>query len=157
MAEKREPVNGHFSAKANAVGYINAAAEGKGSDERVGSLSGVAAKAEPRFSSDIYSGTVGGQWEPTPLGGSTGAHETLYIFELKGRKDLDMGKKIGLPLFDETIPIVRTYTWNANKELSGPGVEEIRANNTMTAPWPTGNALLYRNGEFVSSITMPYT
>jgi hypothetical protein len=27
----------------------------------------------------------------------------------------------------------------------------------MTSPWPAGNALLYRNGEFVSAISMPYT
>lgn len=89
--------------------------------------------------------------------GSTGQLETLYIFELEGRKDLEMDKKIGLPLFEKTAPIVRTYTWDAYNELNGPAVEEIRANNTMKLPWPAGNALLYRNGEFVSSISMPYT
>lgn len=89
--------------------------------------------------------------------GSTGQLETLYIFELEGRKDLEMDKKIGLPLFEETAQIVRTYTWDAYNDLNGPAVEEIRANNTMKLPWPAGNALLYRNGEFVSSISMPYT
>ena len=89
--------------------------------------------------------------------GSTGQLETLYIFELEGRKDLEMEKKIGLPLFENTAPIVRTYTWDAYNDLNGPAVEEIRANNTMKLPWPAGNALLYRNGEFVSSISMPYT
>ena len=89
--------------------------------------------------------------------GSTGQLETLYIFELEGRKDLEMGKKIGLPLFEKTAPIVRTYTWDAYNDLNGPAIEEIRANNTMKLPWPAGNALLYRDGEFVSSISMPYT
>jgi len=27
----------------------------------------------------------------------------------------------------------------------------------VTSPWPTGNALLYRNDEYVSTIEMPYT
>lgn len=89
--------------------------------------------------------------------GSTGQLETLYIFELEGRKDLEMDKKIGLPLFERTAPIVRTYTWDAYNDLNGPAMEEIRANNTMKLPWPAGNALLYRDGEFVSSISMPYT
>jgi hypothetical protein len=89
--------------------------------------------------------------------GSTGQLETLYIFELEGRKDLEMGKKIGLLLFEKTAPIVRTYTWDAYNDLNGPAIEEIRANNTMKLPWPAGNALLYRDGEFVSSISMPYT
>lgn len=89
--------------------------------------------------------------------GSTGQLETLYIFELEGRKDLEMDKKIGLPLFEKTAPIVRTYTWDAYNDLTGPAMEEIRANNTMKLPWPAGNALLYRDGEFVSSISMPYT
>lgn len=89
--------------------------------------------------------------------GSTGQLETLYIFELEGRKDLEMGKKIGLPLFEKDVSIVRTYTWDAYSDMNGPAVEEIRANNTMKLPWPAGSALLYRNGEFVSSISMPYT
>ena len=89
--------------------------------------------------------------------GGTGQLETLYIFELEGRKDLEMDKRIGLPLFEESAPIVRTYTWDAYNDLNGPAMEEIRANNTMKLPWPAGNALLYRNGEFVSSISMHYT
>lgn len=89
--------------------------------------------------------------------GSTGQLETLYIFELEGRKDLEMDKKIGLPLFEKNASIVRTYTWDAYNDLNGPAMEEIRANNTMKLPWPAGNALLYRDGEFVSSISMPYT
>jgi len=36
-------------------------------------------------------------------------------------------------------------------------VEEIRANNTMKNPWPSGTALLYRNDDYVSTIDMPYT
>jgi len=36
-------------------------------------------------------------------------------------------------------------------------MEEIRANNTLTSPWPAGEALLYRNGEYISAIDMPYT
>jgi hypothetical protein len=97
---------------------------------------------------------------PSPFitdAGSTGELETLYIFELEGRKDLEMDKKIGLPLFNETAPIQRIYTWDAYADQSGPAIEEIRANNTLSAPWPAGKALLYRDGEFVSSITMPYT
>jgi hypothetical protein len=89
--------------------------------------------------------------------GSTGELETLYIFKLEGRKDLEMNKKIGLPLFEETANIVRIYTWDADVDQSGPASEEIRANNTMIAPWPAGKALLYKDGEFVSAITMPYT
>ena len=89
--------------------------------------------------------------------GSTGELETMYIFELEGRKDLEMDKKIGMPLFEKMAPIIRTYTWDAYNDLLGPAVEEIRANNTMKLPWPAGNAMLYRNGEFVSSISMPYT
>lgn len=89
--------------------------------------------------------------------GSTGELETMYIFELEGRKDLEMNKKIGLPLFERTVPFVRIYTWDAYNDLKGPAVEDIRANNTMKLPWPAGYALLYRNGEFVSSISMSYT
>ncbi len=89
--------------------------------------------------------------------GSTGELETLYIFELEGRKDLEMNKKIGLPLFEEAAPVVRIYTWDAYVDQSGPASEEIRANNTMAAPWPAGKALLYKDGEFVSAISMPYT
>lgn len=88
---------------------------------------------------------------------SSGELETLYIFELEGRKDLVMDKEIGFPLFEEMAPLVRVYTWDAYNQEEGPVKEEIRANNTLTSPWPTGNALLYRNDEYVSTIDMPYT
>ncbi len=91
---------------------------------------------------------------PAPASGEL---ETLYIFELEGRKDLVMDKEIGFPLFEENAPLVRIYTWDAYSQEEGPAKEEIRANNTMTSPWPTGNALLYRNDEYVSTIEMPYT
>ncbi|MDQ1260826.1 MAG: hypothetical protein QG575_7 [Euryarchaeota archaeon] len=88
---------------------------------------------------------------------ATGELETLYIFELEGRKDLVMDKEIGFPLFEEESPLVRIYTWDAYNQEEGPAREEIRANNTLTSPWPTGKAMLYRNDEYVSTIEMPYT
>ena len=88
---------------------------------------------------------------------ATGELETLYIFELDGRKDLVMDKEIGFPLFQEESPLVRIYTWDASSQTEGPVKEEIRANNTLTNPWPTGKAMLYRNDEYVSTIEMPYT
>ncbi len=88
---------------------------------------------------------------------ATGELETLYIFELDGRKDLVMDKEIGFPLFEEESPLVRIYTWDAYDQADGPAKEEIRANNTLTSPWPTGKAMLYRNDEYVSTIEMPYT
>ncbi len=87
---------------------------------------------------------------------STGELETLYVFELEGRQDLTMDKEIGFPLFQEEAPLVRIYTWDASQE-DGPAAEEIRANNTMQNPWPMGTALLYRNDEYVSTITILYT
>lgn len=94
---------------------------------------------------------------PAPMAPSTGELETLYIFELEGRNDLEMDKEIGLPLFEESAPLVRMFTWDAYNKEEGPAVEEIRANNTMQTPWPSGDAMLYRNDEYVSTITMPYT
>ena len=91
---------------------------------------------------------------PAPVSGEL---ETLYIFELEGRKDLVMDKEIGFPLFEEEAPLVRIYTWDASSQTEGPAVEEIRANNTLTSPWPSGKALLYRDDEYVSTIQMPYT
>jgi hypothetical protein len=88
---------------------------------------------------------------------ASGELETLYIFELDGRKDLVMDKEIGFPLFEEESPLVRIYTWDASSQAEGPVKEEIRANNTLTSPWPSGKALLYRNDEYVSTIEMPYT
>jgi hypothetical protein len=91
---------------------------------------------------------------PAPVSGEL---ETLYIFELEGRKDLVMDKEIGFPLFQEESPLRRIYTWDASYQEEGPAVEEIRANNTLPSPWPSGKALLYRNDEYVSTIEMPYT
>ena len=88
---------------------------------------------------------------------ATGELETLYIFELEGRKDLAMDKEIGFPLFEKESPLVRVYTWDASWQLEGPADEEIRVNNTLESPWPEGKAMLYRNGEYVSTIQMPYT
>lgn len=88
---------------------------------------------------------------------SIGELETLYIFELEGRKDLLMNKQIGLPLFREDAPLVRVYTWDAYNQQEGPAEEEIRVNNTLVSPWPMGKAMLYRDGEYVSTIEMPYT
>jgi hypothetical protein len=88
---------------------------------------------------------------------STGELETLYIFELEGRKDLLMKKEIGLPLFQEDAPLERVYTWDAYNQEEGPVEEEIRVNNTLTGPWPSGSALLYRDDEYVATINMPYT
>lgn len=87
----------------------------------------------------------------------TGELETLYIFELEGRKDLAMDKEIGFPLFEKESPLVRVYTWDASWQPEGPADEEIRVNNTLASPWPEGKAMLYRNGEYVSTIQMPYT
>lgn len=92
-----------------------------------------------------------------PASQVSGELETLYIFELQGRKDLLKDKEIGLPLFEERVPMVRIYTWDAYLWEEGPAREEIRANNTMRNPWPSGQALLYRDDEYVSTITMPYT
>lgn len=91
---------------------------------------------------------------PAPASGEL---ETFYIFELDGRKDLVMDKEIGFPLFEEEAPLVRVYTWDAYSQEEGPAKEEIRANNTLINPWPTGKAMLYRNDEYVSTIEMPYT
>ncbi|VVB68991.1 Uncharacterised protein [uncultured archaeon] len=94
---------------------------------------------------------------PAPAAAPSGELETLYIFELEGRQDLALDKEIGFPLFQEDVPLVRIYTWDAYLQEEGPVVEEIRANNTMQNPWPSGRALLYRNDEYVSTIDMPYT
>lgn len=95
---------------------------------------------------------------PAALRASTNSQlETLFIFELQGRKDLEMNKEIGLPLFEGLVPLERTYVWDASIYDEGPTTEEIRANNTMHLPWPTGQAQLYRNGDYVSTIEIPYT
>jgi hypothetical protein len=88
---------------------------------------------------------------------SSGELETMYIFELEDRSDLVMDKVIGFPLFEEESPLVRMYTWDAYNDQQGPVIEEIRANNTLSCPWPSGTAMLYRDDEYVSTIEMPYT
>jgi hypothetical protein len=88
---------------------------------------------------------------------ATGELETLYIYELAGRKDLEMNKEVGFPFFEETAPIMRSYVWNANLRNEGPVAEVIKANNTMDDPWPAGSALLYRNDEYVSMVEIPFT
>jgi hypothetical protein len=88
---------------------------------------------------------------------ATGELETLYIYELSGRKDLEMDKEVGFPLFEETAPIMRSYLWDAYYQNEGPVTEVVKANNTMKDPWPAGSALLYKNGEYVSEVEIPYT
>jgi len=88
---------------------------------------------------------------------ATGELETLYIYELEGRKDLEMDTVVGLPLFEETAPLDRVYTWNAYFWSEGPVTETIKANNSMEDPWPSGNALLYKRGEYVTRLDVPYT
>lgn len=88
---------------------------------------------------------------------ATGELETLYIYELDGRKDLEMDKEVGFPLFEEAAPITRSYLWDAYYQNQGPVTEVVRANNTMKDPWPPGSALLYKNGEYVSEVKIPFT
>jgi hypothetical protein len=114
-----------------------------------------AAQIQQRYAEAAPADALGAA--PAPAAAASGELETLYIFELEGRKDLAMDKEIGFPLFQEDAPLVRIYTWDAYNQEDGPAVEEIRANNTMSNPWPSGRALLYRNDEYVSTIDMPYT
>ncbi|HOO53192.1 MAG TPA: DUF4139 domain-containing protein [Methanothrix sp.] len=88
---------------------------------------------------------------------ATGELETLYIYELDGRKDLEMDKQVGFPLFEETAPIMRSYVWDAYYQNEGPVTEVVKANNTMKDPWPVGSALLYKNDEYVSEVEIPFT
>lgn len=90
-------------------------------------------------------------------GSTTGELETLYIYVLEGRNDLDMDSIVGLPFFEEVGPLERIYTWDAAYQSDGPVMETVKANNSMKDPWPPGEALLYRNGEYVSRISVPYT
>lgn len=88
---------------------------------------------------------------------ATGELETLYIYELDGRKYVEMDKEVGFPLFEETAPIIRSYLWDAYYQNEGPVTEVVKANNTMKDPWPAGSALLYKNGEYVSEVKIPFT
>ena len=94
---------------------------------------------------------------PVSLPSATGELETLYIYELEGRKDLEMDKEVGFPLLEETAPLDRVYTWDAYFDSDGPVMETIKANNTMDDPWPSGKALLYKRGEYVTDLEIPYT
>jgi len=115
------------------------------------------AKAAPQINQRYGEAASAAEFLDYAAAPATGELETLYIFELDGRKDLVMDKEIGFPLFEEESPLVRIYTWDAYDQLDGPAKEEIRANNTLPSPWPTGRAMLYRNDEYVSTIEMPYT
>jgi hypothetical protein len=64
---------------------------------------------------------------------------------------------VGFPLFEETAPITRIYTWDAYFQNEGPVTEVVKANNTMKDPWPAGQALLYKNDEYVSEVEVPFT
>jgi hypothetical protein len=112
-----------------------------------------AAEANYRMADTVLEKSV----SPAPMQSFNSQLETLFIFELPGRKDLEMNKEIGLPLFDGTVPLQRTYVWDASIYEDGPAIEEIRANNTMRLPWPTGQAQLYRDDEYVTTIQIPYT
>jgi hypothetical protein len=89
--------------------------------------------------------------------GATGKAETLYVFEVQNHTDLDMGKEIGLPLFEVLVPIKRIYVWDAASSYEGPVMQEIRANNTAEHPWPSGRAFLYKSGDYVAEVSFPYT
>lgn len=104
-----------------------------------------AAKAEERSVYDIAAGAP------------TGELETLFVFVLENRTDLVAGKSIGLPLFEDLAPAWRVYTWDAYYNPDGPAKEEIRANNTADHPWPNGNVQVFRDGEYVTTLSMPYT
>jgi hypothetical protein len=114
------------------------------------------ARAAPQQVRDVAALLEAAAPAPVPAG-AAGELETMYIFELEGRKDLEMKKEVGLPLFEQTAPLVRLYVWDASSQEEGPVMEEIRANNTMKNPWPSGDAMLYRNDEYVSTINMPFT
>ena len=87
----------------------------------------------------------------------TGTLETLYVFELDGRNDVETDKEISLPLLDGIVPLVRIFNWNAYENEDGPVLGELRANNTMVTPWPAGKAQIYSKGDYVTSFDLPYT
>jgi len=88
---------------------------------------------------------------------STGELESLFVFDLGDRKDLEADKEVGFPLLGSVVPVERIYTWDAEYKNEGPVTEEVRANNTMQVPWPSGTAQVYSDGEYVSTIQIPYT
>ncbi len=87
----------------------------------------------------------------------TGELETLYIFELDGRHDVEIDKDIGLPLLENAVPFARIYNWDAYDREEGPVMQTIKANNTMLIPWPAGKAQIYKTDEYVTSIAIPFT
>ncbi|MCJ7444274.1 MAG: DUF4139 domain-containing protein [Methanotrichaceae archaeon] len=97
--------------------------------------------------------------EPAPQAGKsiTGELETLYIFELDGRHDVEIDKDIGLPLLENVVPFARIYNWEAYNREDGPVMQTIKANNTMLIPWPAGKAQIYKTDEYVTSIAIPFT
>ncbi|NYT01796.1 MAG: DUF4139 domain-containing protein [Methanosarcinales archaeon] len=106
------------------------------------------APAEPQFEADFM---------PSSSGRTTGELETLFVFELENRTDLKDGKTLGLPLFEEEVPMKRVYTWDAYFDEEGPMIQELRLNNTGKLPWPQGGALLYRDGDYVTKLDISYT
>jgi hypothetical protein len=87
----------------------------------------------------------------------TGALETLYVFELDGRNDVETNKEISLPLLDGIVPLVRILNWNAYENENGPVLGELRANNTMDIPWPAGKAQIYSKGDYITGFGIPFT
>jgi len=90
-------------------------------------------------------------------GGTSGQQETLFVFQIENRTDLEMRKPVGLPLFEKIVPLDRMLIWDASARPEGPAKEEIRANNSMDVPWPAGDAMLYREGDYLSGLQVPYT
>ncbi|MDD1742231.1 MAG: DUF4139 domain-containing protein [Methanotrichaceae archaeon] len=95
--------------------------------------------------------------QPLPEISDTGTLETLYVFELDGRNDVETDKEISLPLLDGIVPLVRIFNWNAYENEDGPVLGELRANNTMVTPWPAGKAQIHSKGDYVTSFDLPYT
>jgi hypothetical protein len=93
---------------------------------------------------------------PSYAPSSSSELETFYIFQLEGRKDLEQSKDVGSPRFHDSTPTKRIYIRDVSSNERRPAVEEIHANNTMRAPWPSGSAMLYKDDEYISTITIPY-
>lgn len=83
--------------------------------------------------------------------------ETFYIFQLEDRKNLEQSKDAGFPRFHDLAPTQRSSIRDVSSNERDPAVEEIHANNTMRAPWPSGSAMRYKDDEYISTITIPYT
>ncbi len=94
---------------------------------------------------------------PSYAPSSSSELETFYIFQLEGRKDREQSKDVGFPRIHDSAPTKRIYIQGVSSNERGPAVEEIHANNTMRTPWPSGSAMLYKDDEYISTITIPYT